>query len=152
MRKVVAVEQQVVAFGNDELRLWRHGNGPCDWLFKLAPELRCVNDFVGLLTTQPQQQGCVAGAVKSVGRPLAVGAAKTSKFSIGPVVAIHGNYLRDISESLLKSVGQQGFSGAWRPDQPEQLSLAVPQKLTYTPEVIRRDGWKRAWQHVFLDS
>ena len=96
------LQQQVVALGDDELRLRQHGNGAGDRLLDFAPELGRVDDLVRALLAHPPQQRHVAGAVEGVGRALALGPAQALQLHLREMEAVHRHHLRASRKGLLE--------------------------------------------------
>ena len=122
------VQQQVVAFGDDKLRLRQHGDRAGDRLLDLAPEFRGIDDVVSLLAQAPQQCN-VACAVEGVGRALAVGATQSLQFHVGQMEPVHRHDLRVLPGTHRSKRQRKGrLARPGRADQPEQLAPPVGQQ------------------------
>ena len=146
------VEQQVVAFGDDEPGLGVHGNGPRDGLFDLAAEFGCVHRLIAALAAQPLQQCGVAGAVEGVGRAFAAGAAQPLQLHVGQVKAIHRHHLRHVGQRLLQCLRQGRFAGARRADQAPAACGHRRRAACVRAPGTRGEGrvWERwPWQGLF---
>src|SRR5690606_23177991 len=121
---VAVRDEQVVALGDDERHLPRHGDGAADRLLERAVEERGVDHpLVG--RPQPTQERDVAERVEGVGGALAVVPAEPVELGLGEVEAVHADQPGILPQRLDELVREGRLPRAGSPGDAEDAPSAA---------------------------